>query len=179
MRQCGDCQLCCRLLAVRPLNKLAGQRCVHQKFKVGCKVYGTATMPNECTLWSCVWLFGGDTDGLARPDRAHFVVDIVPDFVTAVDNETGVETLIPVVQVWIDPAYPDAHRDPSLRAYLDRRGRDGFAAIIRYNETDAITLFPPSLSTDGQWHELGGESSGRSHTIEEIHNTLTTIGAIR
>jgi hypothetical protein len=26
-RQCGECQLCCKLLPVPPLNKKAGERC--------------------------------------------------------------------------------------------------------------------------------------------------------
>ena len=39
MRQCGDCQLCCKLLPVKSLAKLAGDRCSHQKHHKGCDVY--------------------------------------------------------------------------------------------------------------------------------------------
>ena len=39
MRQCGECTLCCKLLPVPPLNKLAGQKCKHQRFPHhGCAV---------------------------------------------------------------------------------------------------------------------------------------------
>lgn len=173
-RSCGDCQLCCRLLAVVPLKKLAGQRCVHQKFKVGCKVYNAIGMPPECSIWSCRWLVGDDTADLARPDRSHYVIDIMPDFVTATNDGTSFD--IEVIQVWVDPAHPDAHRDPALRAYLDRRGREGIIGLIRYNATEAFTLIPPSLTGDGKWYELAGESTGRTHDFAEI---ATTIGMVR
>jgi hypothetical protein len=55
-RECGDCQLCCRLLQVPPLGKKAGQRCQYQKFGKGCAVYHTAKMPPECRLWNCRWI---------------------------------------------------------------------------------------------------------------------------
>jgi hypothetical protein len=34
-RQCGDCQLCCKLLPVPPLQKAAGVACRFQKFHKG------------------------------------------------------------------------------------------------------------------------------------------------
>jgi hypothetical protein len=36
-RQCGDCQLCCKLLPVPPLQKAAGVACRFQKFHKGCR----------------------------------------------------------------------------------------------------------------------------------------------
>jgi len=45
MRQCGGCTLCCKLLPVPPLEKLAGQRCQHQRHGKGCAVYETSAMP--------------------------------------------------------------------------------------------------------------------------------------
>ena len=74
-RQCGDCQLCCKLLPVPPLEKKAGQRCQHQKFGKGCTVYHSrAGMPMECSIWNCRWLVNDDADELSRPDRVHYVI---------------------------------------------------------------------------------------------------------
>jgi hypothetical protein len=144
-RHCSDCQLCCRLLPVPPLGKKAGERCQHQKFGKGCAVYLKQRMPMACRLWNCRWLVNDDTADLSRPDRSHYVIDLMSDFITLEDNATKQRTTIQVVQIWIDPAYPDAHRDPHLRQYLLRRSKEGFAAMVRYDARRAIILFPPSM----------------------------------
>lgn len=154
-RECGVCQLCCRLLPMpQPgFEKPANVRCKHQRHNKGCAIY--ARRPQACELWTCRWLGQPvETAGLPRPDHAHYVVDVIPDFITAVDNATGEQTDLTVIQVWIDPAFPDAYKAPALRAYLAREGElNHHAAICRYNERDAIMLFPPSMTASGQWEE--------------------------
>src|SRR5215470_6036671 len=108
LRQCGECNLCCKLVPVPPLHKGAGQACKFQKFRKGCRVYNSARMPLECSLWNCRWLVNDDAAELSRPDRAHYVIDISPDFVTHVDHETGEQLNIQVGQVWVDPKHPHA-----------------------------------------------------------------------
>lgn len=168
-RHCGECNLCCKLLPVRELDKGAGQRCQHQSHAKGCTVYQQPAMPLSCRLWSCAWLVQDETADLSRPDRAHYVIDIMPDFITAEDNATGQKTQITVVQVWVDPKYPDAHRDPALRAYLDRRARErGEVALIRYSNTDGFVLVPPSMN-DGEWLEHRGVlQTDIQHSADEI-----------
>jgi hypothetical protein len=198
MRRCGECTLCCRLLPVRTLNKPANQRCKHQRH-TGCMVYNrrpwdlayqiaveemrkigldaahNETMPPECAMWNCRWLVNDDTGDLSRPDRSHYVVDLMPDFVTGVHNDTGEKTNIEVIQIWVDPKHPDAHKDPDLRRYLERRALEGKVALIRFNERDAFTLIPPSLAADGAWHELKGDTISRTHTAAEVINALGEI----
>lgn len=169
MRQCGDCQLCCKLMPIPPLEKAANERCRYQRVGKGCMVYNTRAMPMECKLWNCRWLVNDDTSELSRPDRSHYVIDLMPDFITVENDDTGEQQKLQVVVIWCDPNHPDAHRDPRLRDYLDRRGREGIAALVRYNSRDAFTIFPPSLAPDGQWHEMQGKSAGRDHTPEELH----------
>lgn len=175
MRQCGDCQLCCTLLAVREISKLAGERCQHQKFKKGCAIYTDPAMPPSCKMWSCVWVLNDDAADLSRPDRSRYVIDMMMDYVQANNEQTGESIDVPVVQVWVDPKYPDAHRDPALRAYLERRGAQGVAAIIRYDAKRAFVLSPPSMSGTGDFVEIAGESSGRDHTAAEIIDTLDRL----
>jgi hypothetical protein len=173
MRQCGDCQLCCKLLPVRSplLDKDSNTRCPHQKFGVGCAVYPTSKMPPECGFWNCRWLVGDDTQDLSRPDRSHYVIDIMPDYVDA--SADGITMPVEVVQIWVDPKYPDAHRDPALRAFLERRALEGKVALVRYNASDAFVLVPPQANNEGVWLELkDGKSSGRTHTFDEICNAL-------
>jgi hypothetical protein len=196
-RRCGDCQLCCKLLPMKrgayppehiaetvgkmiaagiaeprdfagmtlEFDKPAGERCPHQCVK-GCAIY--PRRPFGCRFWNCRWLVNDDTAELRRPDRCHYVIDIMPDFVTAVDNGTGQRRTVQVVQVWIDPKHPHVHRDPALRAYLARRAEQGIAALIRFNERDAFVLLAPALSSDRQWHEITGGLAERQHTGKQI-----------
>ena len=76
------------------------------------------------------------------------------------------------MQIWIDPDYPDAHRDPALRAYLLRRAEEGIAALVRYDNTRALHIFAPPLAQDGQWHEGEGDTLRRQHTQDEIDDAL-------
>ena len=45
---------------------------------------------------------------------------------------------------------------------------EGKAALIRFSARDAITVFPPSMSSDGQWHEVTSASRGREHRDVEL-----------
>lgn len=147
-RSCGACQLCCRLLPVKSLNKGGGERCQHQRYAKGCAVYRQLGMVSpECRLWSCRWLVDPDAAELHRPDHCDYVVDVVPDMVKAV-KDTGEEFYVPVLQVWLD--HPRAHHDPALRAYMVRLN---MPAIIRLNERAAFLLIPPSMSGTGEWME--------------------------
>jgi hypothetical protein len=172
MRQCGDCTLCCKLLPVPSLGKLAGQRCKYQRHGKGCAVYHTRAMPPECAVWNCRWLVNDDTADLSRPDRSHIVLDIMPDFITLRDNETGLTMQIQIVQAWIDPRYPDAHRDPDFRAYVERRGQEGTATLVRFNTKEAMTLFPPSMSADHQWHEVTNGIAEKQHSFADVERAL-------
>jgi len=167
-RQCGDCQLCCKLLPVRSLGKGAGERCKHQRHHKGCAVYARlGSVSPECKLWNCRWLVNNDTADLSRPDRSHYVLDLMPDFVTLRDETTGSVQHIEVVQIWVDPDYPDAHRDPALRAYLERRAKENVVGLVRWDNERGMAIFPPELSADRQWHEQGSSMRTKRHTAEE------------
>jgi hypothetical protein len=163
-RRCGDCQLCCKLLPTPEIGSLANERCKHQKHGVGCAIY--ARRPLSCQLWSCGWLQPDDHDthDLPRPDRAHYVVDPMPDFITMTWSDGSPPEHIPVVQVWVDPDHKDAHRAPSFRAWLDRQG---IPAIVRFNERDGFVLFPPSTNAQHVWREEHSSTREHSHTLEQ------------
>lgn len=190
MRKCGDCQLCCKLLPVArrdnrvadlmleaklldaktaatsmpSFEKLAGERCPHQRHHKGCAVYPNRPLP--CRLWDCRWLINDDTADLHRPDRAHYVLDVMPDFVHVDDANTGEMVRMPVVQIWVDPDYPDAHRDPKLRDYIARQPNT--LGLVRFDSKRAITLIPPSLSTTKEWIEVESNQREQTHTPAEI-----------
>jgi hypothetical protein len=122
-------------------------------------------------LWSCRWLLRDDTDQLSRPDISHYVVDIMPDFVTVVQAD-GVRHQIPVIQIWVDPRHRDAYRDPQLLAFLQRRAEaDGSAALIRYSSSEGFVLFAPAL-TGSDWMERRDGISDRQHTAAEVFRAV-------
>ena len=143
-RVCGDCQLCCKLLPVEELNKKSGTRCHNQRSSMGCTIY--PNRPMSCRVWSCRWLVDPATLHMLRPDRSHYVIDILPDTVriNEIDDDGSPrQTDIPAVVVWVDPKHPDAHRDYRLRNWLDRIN---MVAIIRYDESNGFVLFPPKIT---------------------------------
>jgi len=150
-RVCGDCQLCCKLLPIPTLAKPANQRCRYQRHHKGCIVY--ARRPLDCRAFGCRWLIDDTTKSLPRPDRAHYVIDPNPDYVTTGGDQAGQR--IVVIQIWCDPAFPHAHRAPELRAWLEQQAEQfSCAAIVRYDHRRALTLIPPSMMVDHEWHEV-------------------------
>jgi hypothetical protein len=154
-RQCGQCQLCCKLVPVPVIQKPAGKRCKHARHGKGCTIY--ATRPFDCRSWTCRWMADrANTEGMSRPDRSHFVVDIIPDQIKQ-KFESGAERDIGVIQVWIDPAFPEAAKSDELRRYMAHMAEKfGYPTIIRWNARDAYVVFPPAICADGQWHQMSG-----------------------
>lgn len=173
-RRCGDCSLCCKLLPTREINKPAGERCPHQRHSVGCTIY--ARRPSSCALWSCRWLTGDDTADLRRPDRSRYVIDPVPDYVTLRRHDDGSSMTVEVIQIWCDSKSPDAWRDPALLAYLERRGKDGVAALIRFDNKTGIGVFPPTMAADGQWHEYPNGELRPEHSMADKVAALARVG---
>lgn len=165
-RRCGACTLCCKLLPVADLGKRANQVCKFQRSAKGCIVHSKREYPISCALWSCLWLSDDDAAELPRPDQSRYVIDPSPEYIVV---EIGRETIrVDVVQIWVDPKHPLAYRDPLLLEWIDRRAaRLGHAALIRFDSHRSVTLFPPSLSRDGNWHERVGEATVE-HTAADI-----------
>lgn len=177
-RRCNECTLCCKLVPVAQIGKPANTRCKAQRAK-GCMLYDKPGFPSSCKTWSCIWLINVDADDLPRPDRAHYVIDPMPDFIE-VDGltENGEPHRLPlrVVQIWCDPAFPNAHRDPHLRAWLERNAQEtNQMALIRYGNDRAMVLCPPCMSTNGEWHEK--ESNLRKVAQHDIGDVLKVYEA--
>lgn len=185
MRQCGSCTLCCKLLPVSEGNtkssrhlpvfeKPANTRCQHQRHGVGCKIYDRR--PMSCRVWTCQWLAGGEaTRDLPRPDRCGYVIDIAPDLITF--NMPNGPKKVPVIQIWT--SWPDAHRDPALRAFLEVRAANlGMAALVRLpDQKTAIAMIPPTLPWgDGEWHEIVTTESEPQNSYTQIAQVLDDYG---
>jgi hypothetical protein len=152
-RRCGGCTLCCKLLPVRELAKGAGERCRHQGMGK-CRVYHRPQMPPSCALWNCRWLVDPATAKLKRPDRSHYVLDLLPDLIKLTHNETGEVTEVQVFQVWVDPAFRDAWRDPALMAYAEKQAEAGIAMLVRFGSAEGLAAFAPvfDAARPQRWH---------------------------
>lgn len=183
-RLCGSCQLCCKLVPVPTISKAAGQRCVHSKVGRGCRIY--VRRPTACRTWSCRWLADPKTAGLPRPDRAHYVIDAEADTIAIQDTEAGKTYQLSVIQVWCDPAFPDAHRAADLRAYmLMMAERYGAGTVVRFSSTDVLFVAPPPINTNGVWFEHRSGTVARNSLEERLlatdkaYRVTTTDGETR
>ena len=150
-RHCGSCTLCCKLVPVASLQKRANERCQHQRQSKGCAIY--RTRPLECRMWTCRWLVDEGTTKLRRPDQVHYVIDVMQDDLHVTTDE-GKTVLLPSIQVWVDPAFPEAWRDPELQRYVEMVAEKlGLAAIIRLGNERGIALFAPCFDPQsrGTW----------------------------
>jgi hypothetical protein len=105
---------------------------------------------------------------MKRPDRAGYVIDIMPDFITYQEHVTGKTHRLPVFQVWVDPRRPDSHRDPVFRAWALRRAAEGAAVLLRYGSRDGKILFAPTLTNAGDWVEWDSCMTESEHSIADI-----------
>lgn len=154
-RECGSCTLCCKLLPVKELRKPANTRCNYQRH-TGCRIY--KNRPLSCRFWSCRWLTNheGQAALLPRPDHVHYVIDMIADKILIQDNETKEAIEGDVLQIWVDPAHPDAHQEKHLRDYLQMMAIEtGMPALIRNGSRSAFILFAPHFF--GEWKEHHSE----------------------
>lgn len=166
-RVCGTCQLCCKLLPVPTIGKAGGQRCLAQRHGKGCRIYNNR--PLACRTWSCRWLADRETAGMPRPDRCHYVIDQEADTVRLAPHDGSPPTHARVFQVWVDPDHRQAYRAPELRDWMQRMAvRFAVPTIVRFSPTDAITVFPPAITADGQWHELDGQILARDELERKV-----------
>ncbi len=73
MRECGDCQLCCKLVEVPQLDKPLWTRCRYQDKTKGCAVHKLPLQPKSCMDFTCAWL-DGRWDDDDRPDKTGVVI---------------------------------------------------------------------------------------------------------
>lgn len=106
-RTCGECTLCCKLLAIPEIQKAAGKWCAVCNIGKACTVY--ENRPRACRDFECLWLQGVGTDDM-RPDKSKVVMSLAP--MSAVPSRRGQPGQIPVLHV--DPGRPDAHRNPAF-----------------------------------------------------------------
>lgn len=95
----------------------------------------------------------------------------MPDFVTAQPHDGSPPVNVQVVQIWANSR--SVTKDSRLRAYVERRGREGIAALIRLPGDAAILLIPPSMNTERQWVEIVSNMKVKAeHSFADVMQAL-------
>lgn len=122
---CGDCRLCCRIMAVNDLDppKPRNQWCEHVEMSVGCRIY--EIRPPTCRDFECMWL-----QAQSHPTGRHeFTPDLNPKKCGVVfvyfdqDGRKG-------IAVHVDPARPLAWSESNVRKVWEGVARAGLMVVI-------------------------------------------------
>jgi hypothetical protein len=125
-RQCGDCTLCCKVMAIEALAKPANAWCPHCRPGRGCTIY--PARPDECASFNCLWRVNDLLDEHWKPSRSKLVLTT---------SEDG-------IKVRCDPGFPDAwRRDPyagEIRAWaVEGETRDMTVVVITGQRVILVT----------------------------------------
>jgi hypothetical protein len=99
-KACGDCTLCCKVMAIEELAKPVSSWCPHCEPGRGCLIY--ANRPIECQTFSCLWLVNDALDPYWKPSKSRLVLTT---------SEDGIE-------IRCDPGFPDAWRKEPYRSEI-------------------------------------------------------------
>lgn len=126
-RSCGDCTLCCKVMAVESLDKPAGRWCAECDIGAGCKIY--ETRPQQCDDFNCQWLMNPRIGAAWRPVDSRMVLNY--------------EAFANRMLVHVDDARPDAWRKAPFEAQVRTwsaqcLARGGQLIVMRGAQSTAI-----------------------------------------
>ncbi len=124
MKVCGTCNLCCKVPAIKALQKPAGQWCIHTAPGRGCAIHGNH--PAECKIFRCGWLDVDALDDSWKPEVAKFILRI--------DNDGK------SIHLAVDLGHPEAWRKPAYYRTLKLWARD--ASVMVYLGGCATVILP-------------------------------------
>jgi len=76
-----------------------------------------------------------------------------------------------MLQIWCDPHFREAWRDPALLAFID--GQLGFGALIRYGPAEGKAVFPPSLTGRGWVEKDTSMAQDEEHSPADVARVLS------
>jgi hypothetical protein len=133
-RVCGECSLCCKVIAVDVLQKPAGAWCGHCLKTSGCAIY--ERRPDECRQFNCGWLVNPEFGDEWYPRRSKMVLTF-----DRRANRVGVH---------VDAGSPSAWRREPFFTQLKQWARDGVEArrqVVVY-VNDNVTVILPDKEVD-------------------------------
>jgi hypothetical protein len=129
---CGDCQLCCELIAIHALDKPTYQLCPNQ-CATGCAIHGTH--PDECRTYACFWKMRWIDEGVEfRPDNLGAVFD----FEQTVHG--------PVIRVWQTESGMVLDHPEVRRITIEMANQLKTPVFVNYMNNDRSIFLIPSLA---------------------------------
>lgn len=122
-------------------------------------------------MWSCAWVLDENLPAFLEPKKCHFVIDCLPDECAMLEN--GKQVMKQVVQMWVDPGYPNAWQEPAARWAMEFYGLNfQLPTLVRFGNEKGIFVMPSILSPDNKWHyAMSGVSLDRESFNAEFKDT--------
>ncbi|MCB1748551.1 MAG: hypothetical protein H6977_11820 [Gammaproteobacteria bacterium] len=117
-RECGDCTLCCKVLGIEAegFASAQGEWCVHcDKAGGGCRIYDTR--PEECDLFSCLWLQQPELPEELKPSRCRVVIGWYDD----------------MFYLYVDPGRRDAWQRAPVKDWIQAATSQGAPVAVSIN----------------------------------------------
>lgn len=149
-RTCGDCAMCCKLGAIKEVNKPDGQWCKHCSSHSKCDVY--ALRPDVCKVYHCHFLLS-DLDESWRPSRCHLMVSALPNN---------------LVYISVDADHPHAWQTEPYFSYI--RGWANNHRVVVLVGSQIYAVYPDRIDDLGMLHT----GHALTFTLEE-----TAMGTIQ
>ena len=153
-RECGECTLCCKVMAIEQISKPASTWCPHCKPGRGCRIY--PERPDECRTFNCLWLVNDRLDEHWRPSKSKLVLTT---------SEDGIE-------VRCDPGFPDAWRKPPFHGEIRQWAVSGethdVTVVVVIGQKMILVTDRKTLCSGS--HTLDPES--RAHVLSTMSSTL-------
>jgi hypothetical protein len=127
--------MCCKVLRIEELEKPAGTWCRHVVMGKGCGIY--ENRPGVCQTFNCQWLLDPSLGAEWKPEKAKFVM--YPD-----RNNTE------VLNISVDPAFPDARTKPSFLPKIKQWVADGatLGRIVVVRVGTRLTVILPDRTVE-------------------------------
>jgi hypothetical protein len=117
MRECGKCNLCCKVLRVEEISKEANTWCKNCSRGLGCNIYNRR--PESCQKFECTWLQVEELPEEYRPDKVHCFL-----------GQTNDGDLL----IFVDDAHPESYREGEFGNYTaslsQKLAHDGLRSFV-------------------------------------------------
>jgi Fe-S-cluster containining protein len=155
-RTCGECRLCCKLLAVDEIDKPPHEWCEHAEPGIGCAIY--KDRPAACRTFRCLWLGQQELGPEWQPHKSHLVLYL-----------DGSQLVVNV-----DPDHKGAWRRTPFReaihAWAERCLAEGLQVVVKTKRNVVAVL--PDREVDL------GEVADDEYITESRNRTPNGIGIV-
>ncbi len=132
-KSCGDCSLCCKLLAVAELDKPQNVWCRHLVMGKGCCIY--ETRPDSCRGFYCRWMEDARLGPEWKPNKSKMVLAHIAEH---------------QLSVYVDPGAPGAWRNEPYLSHLVGMAKTGLKnnAILKIIDQGRVFVLLPNRVVD-------------------------------